>query len=218
MPGETKSKLLKNDMMESIFPDFDKIVSRKEKEQRLKQRSRVIWFTGLSGSGKTTLATALERELFKRGFLTQVLDGDNIRAGINNNLGFTNEDRIENIRRIAEVSKLLVNSGVICICAFVSPTEETRKIVRDIVGKDDFLEVFVSTPLEVCETRDVKGLYEKARKGEIKNFTGISAPFEFPQGANLSIDTSYLGVEECVQILLDRLLSEITVEQFTMKT
>ena len=204
--------------MESIFPDFDKIVSRKEKEQRLKQRSRVIWFTGLSGSGKTTLATALERDLFNRGFLTQVLDGDNIRAGINNNLGFTNEDRIENIRRIAEVSKLLVNSGVICICAFVSPTEETRKIVRDIVGKDDFLEVFVSTPLDVCETRDVKGLYEKARKGEIKNFTGISAPFEIPRGAILSIDTSYLGVEECIQILLDRLLSEITVEQFTMKS
>jgi adenylylsulfate kinase len=195
--------------MEVIFPDFNKIVSRKEKELRLKQKSKVIWFTGLSGSGKTTLSVALERDLFNKGFLTQVLDGDNIRAGINNNLGFTNEDRIENIRRIAEVSKLLINSGVICICAFVSPTEETRNIVRDIVGKDDFLEIFVSTPIEVCEKRDTKGLYQKARTGEIKNFTGVSAPFEVPQNAILSIDTSNISVGECVKILLNRLFSEI---------
>jgi adenylylsulfate kinase len=196
--------------MEPIFPDFDKIVSRKEKEQRLNQRSKVIWFTGLSGSGKTTLATALERELFNKGFLTQVLDGDNIRAGINNNLGFTTEDRIENIRRIAEVSKLFINSGVICICAFVSPTEETRKIVRDIIGKDDFLEIYVSTPIEVCETRDVKGLYQKARRGEIMNFTGISAPFEKPQNAMLSIDTSDITVGDCINVLMNKLLSEIS--------
>jgi adenylylsulfate kinase len=197
--------------MEVIFPDFDKIVSRKEKELRLNQKSKVIWFTGLSGSGKTTLSVALERDLFNKGFLTQVLDGDNIRAGINNNLGFTNEDRIENIRRIAEVSKLLINSGVICICAFVSPTEETRTIVRDIVGKDDFLEIFVSTPIEVCERRDTKGLYQKARAGEIKNFTGVSAPFEVPENAILSIDTSDISVSDCVEILLERVLSEITI-------
>jgi adenylylsulfate kinase len=176
--------------MENIYPDFDKIVSRKEKEQRLNQKSKVIWFTGLSGSGKTTLATALERNLFNRGYLIQILDGDNIRSGINNNLGFSPEDRIENIRRIAEISKLLIQSGLICICAFVSPTEDTRKIVRDIVGQEDFLEVFVSTPIEVCESRDVKGLYQKARAGLIKEFTGISAPFEIPQNAILSIDTS----------------------------
>lgn len=199
--------------MEAIFPDFDKIVSRKEKEQMLNQKSKVIWFTGLSGSGKTTLSVALERDLFNKGFLTQVLDGDNIRAGINNNLGFTTEDRIENIRRIAEVSKLLINSGVICICAFVSPTEETRKIVRDIVGKDDFLEIYVSTPIEICEKRDIKGLYKKARTGEIKNFTGVSAPFEIPQNVILSIDTSDISVADCVEILLSKLLSEITLTE-----
>lgn len=198
--------------MENIYPVFDKIVSRKEKEQLLHQRSKVIWFTGLSGSGKTTLATALERYLFNHGYLSQVLDGDNIRSGINNNLGFSNEDRIENIRRIAEISKLLVNSGVICICAFVSPTEETRKIVRDIVGNDDFLEIYVSTPLEVCESRDTKGLYQKARAGMIKDFTGISAPFELPHGAVLSIDTSSKSVEECLGILTSKLISEISYQ------
>lgn len=199
--------------MDQVFPDFDKIVSRQEKELRLNQKSKVIWFTGLSGSGKTTLSVALERDLFNKGFLTQVLDGDNIRAGINNNLGFTTEDRIENIRRIAEVSKLLINSGVICICAFVSPTEETRKIVRDIVGKDDFLEIYVSTPIEICEKRDTKGLYKKARTGELKNFTGVSAPFEVPQNVILSIDTSDISVEECVGILLNRILSEISLTE-----
>lgn len=192
-----------------IYPVFDLIVSREEKEARLKQHSKVIWFTGLSGSGKTTLASALERNLFERGYLTQILDGDNIRTGINNNLGFSPEDRNENIRRIAEIAKLLINSGVICLCAFVSPSEETRETVRNIVGDEDFLEVFVSTPLEVCEKRDVKGLYQKAREGEIKNFTGISAPFEIPKNAILSIDTSDKSVEECVRILLDKLFAKI---------
>lgn len=195
--------------MENIYPDFDKMVSRGEKEQKLNQKSKVIWFTGLSGSGKTTLATALERNLFNNGYLAQILDGDNIRSGINNNLGFSPEDRIENIRRIAEISKLLINSGVICICAFVSPTEDTRKIVRDIIGADDFLEVFVSTPIEVCESRDVKGLYQKARAGLIKEFTGISAPFEIPQHAILSIDTSDKTVDSCLDILLEKLFPKI---------
>lgn len=193
-----------------IYPVFDQIVSREEKEKRLNQHSKVIWFTGLSGSGKTTLASALERNLFERGYLTQVLDGDNIRTGINNNLGFSPEDRMENIRRIAEIAKLLINSGVICLCAFVSPSEETRKIVRDIIGEEDFLEIFVSTPIEVCESRDVKGLYQKARAGEIKNFTGISAPFETPQNAILSIDTTDISIDEGVSILLDKLFSELT--------
>jgi adenylylsulfate kinase len=193
-----------------IYPVFDQIVSREEKEKRLHQKSKVIWFTGLSGSGKTTLASALERNLFERGHLTQVLDGDNIRTGINNNLGFSPEDRMENIRRIAEIAKLLINSGVICICAFVSPTEDVRNIVRSIVGDEDFLEVYVSTPIEVCETRDIKGLYQKARAGIIKEFTGVSAPFEIPQDIILSIDTSNKTVDECVEILLDRLLAEVT--------
>lgn len=192
-----------------IYPVFDQIVSRSEKEKRLNQRSKVIWFTGLSGSGKTTLASALERNLFERGYLTQVLDGDNIRTGINNNLGFSPDDRFENIRRIAEISKLLIHSGVICICAFVSPTENVRNIVRSIVGEEDFLEIYVSTPLEVCEMRDVKGLYKKARAGEIKEFTGISAPFETPQNLLMAIDTSDKTVEACVEILLDKLLKEI---------
>jgi adenylylsulfate kinase len=193
----------------NIYPVFDQIVSRSEKEKKLNQRSKVIWFTGLSGSGKTTLACALERNLFERGYLTQVLDGDNIRTGINNNLGFSPEDRMENIRRIAEIAKLLINSGVICICAFVSPTEEIRNIVRSIVGDEDFLGIYVSTSLEVCETRDTKGLYQKARAGKIKEFTGISAPFDIPQNAVLSIDTSDKTVEACVEILLDKLLKEI---------
>lgn len=193
-----------------IYPVFDQIVSRSEKEKRLNQRSKVIWFTGLSGSGKTTLASALERNLFAKGYLTQILDGDNIRSGINNNLGFSPEDRIENIRRIAEISKLLIHSGVICICAFVSPTEEIRKTVRDIIGEEDFLEIFVSTPIEVCESRDINGLYRKARAGLIKEFTGVSAPFDIPQNAVLSIDTSDKTVDECVTILLSKLLTEVT--------
>jgi adenylylsulfate kinase len=193
-----------------IYPVFDQIVSRDEKEKRLNQKAKVIWFTGLSGSGKTTLASALERNLFEKGYLTQVLDGDNIRTGINNNLGFSPEDRMENIRRIAEIAKLLINSGVICICAFVSPTRDVRNVVRSIVGEADFLEIFVSTPIEVCETRDIKGLYKKARAGIIKEFTGVSAPFDIPQNAVLSIDTSDKTVEECVEILLNRLLTEIT--------
>jgi adenylylsulfate kinase len=193
-----------------IYPVFDQIVSRKEKEKRLNQKSKVIWFTGLSGSGKTSLASALERNLFERGHLTQVLDGDNIRTGINNNLGFSPEDRMENIRRIAEIAKLLLNSGVICICAFVSPTEDVRNVVRNIIGDEDFLGIYVSTPIEVCEARDTKGLYQKARAGIIKEFTGISAPFEIPQNAILSIDTSDKSIDECLDILLNRLLVEIT--------
>jgi adenylylsulfate kinase len=196
--------------MVHIYPVFERIVPRAEKEHRLRQKSRVIWFTGLSGSGKTTLAIALERSLFDKGFLTQVLDGDNIRTGINNNLGFSPEDRIENIRRIAEIAKLFLGCGVICICAFVSPTRETRKIVRDLVGEENFIEIFVSTPIEVCESRDVKGLYAKARSGEVKEFTGISAPFEIPQNASLVIDTSDKTVNECLEILLLKIQSEVT--------
>jgi adenylylsulfate kinase len=195
----------------NIYPVFDKAVSRQEKELLLNQKSKVIWFTGLSGSGKTTLANALEKNLYEKGFLTQILDGDYVRSGINNNLGFSPEDRMENVRRIAEIAKLLLNSGVICICAFVSPTEDIRNLVCDIAGDEDFIEIYMSTPLEVCERRDVKGLYQKARSGEIKNFTGISAPFEIPKNAVLSIDTSNKSVEECVNILLDKVLQEISL-------
>ena len=193
----------------NIYPIFDRMLSRQDKEELLKQHSVMIWFTGLSGSGKSTIAIALERELHKRGLLCRILDGDNIRSGINNNLGFTEADRIENIRRIAEGSKLFVDTGIITIAAFISPSNDIREMAANIIGKDDFLEVYVSTPIEECERRDVKGLYAKARRGEIKNFTGISAPFEAPAHPALTLDTSALSLEESVNKLLELILPRI---------
>lgn len=193
-----------------IYPIFDRMLSRSDKEELLKQHSVMIWFTGLSGSGKSTIAIALERELQKRGLLCRILDGDNIRSGINNNLGFSAEDRIENIRRIAEIGKLFVDTGIITIAAFISPNNDIREMAANIIGKEDFMEIYVSTPIEECERRDVKGLYAKARKGEIKNFTGISAPFEAPQHPTLSLDTSKLSVEESVNKLLELILPRVT--------
>lgn len=193
-----------------IYPIFDRMLGRKDKEDLLHQHSVMIWFTGLSGSGKSTLAIALERELQNRGLLCRILDGDNIRSGINNNLGFTAEDRVENIRRIAEIGKLFVDTGVITIAAFISPNNELREMASRIIGKENFVEVYISTPIEECEKRDVKGLYAKARRGEIKNFTGISAPFEAPQDAALSIDTSKHSVKESVDMLLDLILPKVT--------
>ena len=193
----------------NIYPIFDRMLSRQDKEELLKQHSVMIWFTGLSGSGKSTIAIALERELHKRGLLCRILDGDNIRSGINNNLGFTEADRIENIRRIAEVSKLFVDTGIITIAAFISPSNDIREMAANIIGKDDFLEVYVSTPIEECERRDEKGLYAKARRGEIKNFTGISAPFEAPAHPALTLDTSALSLKESVNKLLELILPRI---------
>lgn len=200
---------MNNSQPENIYPVFDRMLARADKEALLKQRSVMIWFTGLSGSGKSTIAIALERELHKRGLLCRILDGDNIRSGINNNLGFSAEDRVENIRRIAEVSKLFIDTGVITIAAFISPNNEIREMASDIIGKDDFLEIYVNTPIEECERRDVKGLYAKARKGEIKNFTGISAPFEAPEHPALSLDTSVLSLEESVNRLLELILPKV---------
>ena len=181
------------------------MLSRQDKEHLLGQRGVMLWFTGLSGSGKSTVAIALERELHRRGLLCRILDGDNIRSGINANLGFTEEDRRENIRRIAEVSKLFVDTGIITIAAFISPTEELRQLAADIIGKTDFKEIYISTPIAECERRDVKGLYAKARRGEVKHFTGISAPFEAPTHPALSLDTSVCPLEECVLKLLQLL-------------
>lgn len=195
---------------ENIFPIFDKIAGRAEKEQFLNQKSKVIWMTGLSGSGKTTIAIELEKELLKRGFFTQVLDGDNVRAGINNNLGFSEEDRIENIRRIAEVSKLFLNCGIITINCFVSPTKAIRENAKKIIGASDFIEVFINTPIEICEQRDVKGLYKKARAGEIKDFTGINAPFEAPTNAKVVIKTKNKTITQSVDDLLLAILPLIT--------
>ena len=196
-----------------IYPIFDKMLGRSDKEALLGQRGIMIWFTGLSGSGKSTVAIALERELQKRGLLCRILDGDNIRSGINNNLGFSAEDRVENIRRIAEIGKLFVDTGIITLAAFISPNNDIREMAARIIGKEDFMEIYVGTPLEECERRDVKGLYAKARRGEIRNFTGISAPFEAPEHPALSLDTSVLSVEESVNQLLALILPKVTINR-----
>ena len=193
----------------NIYPIFDRMMTRSDKESLLGQHSLMVWFTGLSGSGKSTIAIALERELHQRGLLCRILDGDNIRSGINNNLGFSEADRVENIRRIAEVSKLFVDTGIITIAAFISPSNDIREMAADIIGRDDFVEVYVSTPIEECERRYVKVLYAKARRGEIKNFTGISAPFEAPEHPALTLDTSVLSLEESVHKLLELILPRI---------
>lgn len=193
----------------NIYPIFDRMLARTDKESLLAQHGLMIWFTGLSGSGKSTVAIALERELHRRGVLCRILDGDNIRCGINNNLGFSPDDRVENIRRIAEVGKLFVDTGIVTIAAFISPNNRLREMAADIIGREDFVEVFVSTPLEECERRDVKGLYAKARRGEIKEFTGISAPFEEPENPAIALDTSSLTLEESVNRLLDLILPKI---------
>ncbi|MFB1022401.1 MAG: adenylyl-sulfate kinase [Vicingaceae bacterium] len=190
----------------NIFSIFDEILTKKDKELKLNQKAKVLWLTGLSGSGKTTIAKVVEKVLHEMGFFTQLLDGDNIRAGINNNLGFSDADRQENIRRIAEVSKLFLNCGVITINCFVSPTKEIREQARKIIGEGDFVEIFVDTPLSICELRDTKGLYAKARKGEIKDFTGISAPFEVPESAAIKIKTENKKIEESARELVDYIL------------
>lgn len=194
-------------MAENIYPIYDQMMTRAEKEELLHQQGLMVWFTGLSGSGKSTIAMGVERELHKRGILCRILDGDNIRAGINSNLGFSSEDRMENIRRIAEIGKLFVQTGVVTLACFVSPTNDVRRLARDIIGEQDFKEVYVSTPLEECERRDVKGLYARARKGEVKDFTGISAPFETPENPTLEVDTSCLSLEESVKRVVDMVVS-----------
>ena len=186
-------------MTEHIHPIFDRLLQREDRERKLGQRSKVLWLTGLSGSGKSTIAQHLERHLHNNGFFAQVLDGDNIRSGINNNLSFSPEDRQENIRRIAEVAKLYLNSGIITLNSFISPTVEIREMARQIIGPEDFIEIYINAPLEVCESRDVKGLYEKARAGEIKGFTGIDAPYEPPQNPALEIKTDEQSLEESVE-------------------
>jgi len=195
--------------LENIHPIFDKILGRGEKESFLNQRSKVLWFTGLSGSGKSTIAEHLEKKLFNEGYFIQLLDGDNIRTGINKNLGFSIEDRNENIRRISEVSKLFLNAGVICLNSFVSPTIEIRNAAKEIIGEKDFIEVFINTPLEICEQRDVKGLYKKARAGEIKGFTGIDSPYEAPVNPDVEIKTENQSIEESVDQVYNKIIGHI---------
>lgn len=197
-------------MAEHIHPIFDQLLQRSEREQRLQQRSKVLWLTGLSGSGKSTVAKYLERVLFVEGFFPQVLDGDNIRFGINSNLSFSADDRLENIRRIAEISKLYLHSGVICINSFISPTREMRDLARTIVGSEDFIEIYINAPIEVCEARDVKGLYQKARAGLIKGFTGIDDPYEAPEKPELEIRTDQMTVEESARRIVEYLRPLVT--------
>ena len=184
-------------------------VTKEDREKRHKHRALLIWFTGLSGSGKSTLANLVELELHKKGMSTFSLDGDNIRQGINKDLSFAPEDRTENIRRIAEVGHLMVNAGVVTLAAFVSPYIEDRENIRNIVGAENFIEIYVNTSLEECERRDVKGLYKKARAGEIKNMTGISAPYEAPTYPDLEIITDHQDIETSVQSILDFIIQKL---------
>ncbi len=193
-------------MSENIYPIYKQMMTRDEKELLMQQHGVMIWFTGLSGSGKSTVALGVERELYKRGIKSQILDGDNIRNGINADLGFSVADRTENIRRIAQVGKLFVNAGIVTLACFVSPTEEIRAMARDIIGEADFKEIYVSTPIEECERRDVKGLYAKARRGEVKDFTGISSVFEAPLHPALSINTGALTLQESVEKVVDLIM------------
>ncbi len=189
-----------------IHPIFDTILSKEDKESMLDQKGLVLWMVGLSGSGKSTIARALEQELHNKGILTKLLDGDNLRTGVNNNLGFTQEDRTENIRRAAEVSKLFKECGIVTICSLISPTEEIRQQAKEIIG-EDFHVVYINAPFDVCAERDVKGLYAKALKGEIKNFTGLDAPFEGPNNPFIELKTDKLTLEESTEILLNKVLS-----------
>ncbi|CAH0999351.1 putative adenylyl-sulfate kinase [Neolewinella maritima] len=191
-------------MAEHIHPIHEQLVQRSEREAANGHRGGVVWLTGLSGSGKSTIAAAVERRLFERGVFVQVLDGDNVRNGLNGNLGFSLADRQENVRRVAEVAKLFAGAGALVLCSFVSPTRDIRATVAEIVG-DDYLEVYINTPLEECERRDVKGLYAKARAGEIKQFTGIDSPYEAPPDPFLDLPTTDLTVEQAATQLIEAL-------------
>jgi adenylylsulfate kinase len=178
------------------------LVSRQDRNRINKHKSGVVWFTGLSASGKSTIAHHLERALFERGIRSYVLDGDNIRHGLNANLGFSREDRKENLRRIAELARLFSDAGIVVLAAFISPYREDRALIRTCVGEENFFEVYVQCPVDVCEMRDPKGLYKKARAGIIRNYTGIDAPYEEPESPSLVLDTTQLSVEEAVENLL----------------
>lgn len=196
-------------MSENIIPHTFQ-VTREDRSRKLNQNPCLIWYTGLSGSGKSTLANAVEKSLFEKGFLTYSLDGDNVRYGISKNLNFTSQDRSENIRRIGEVAKLMIDAGLIVSASFVSPFEKDRELVKNIIGKVHFIEIYVSTPLSECERRDVKGLYRKARNGEILDFTGISSPFEEPKSPDLSIDTTNTSIADASEKILSIILKKIS--------
>ena len=196
-------------MATNIHPIFDSILGRTDKEKLLNQNGFVLWLTGLSGSGKSTIAREVEKLLYKDKIITKLLDGDNLRTGLNANLGFSEEDREENIRRVAETAKLFVEAGIVTICCFVSPTIHIRNNAKEIIGDIDFLEVYVNASFETCAERDVKGLYKKALAGEIKNFTGLDAPFESPEKPFIVLDTDNQSIEESVEQLYKSILTRI---------
>lgn len=185
-------------------------ISKHERERMNGHKALCIWFTGLSGAGKTTLANAVERELYTKGIRTFSLDGDNIRCGLSSDLGFSESDRIENLRRIGEVAKLMCDAGLVVTAAFVSPFKKDRQLIRNLLGTA-FFEIFVNTPLEVCEQRDVKGLYQKARSGEISNFTGVNSPFEVPQHPDLQVNTVNQTIDQLVNTILDAVLPKLSL-------
>jgi adenylylsulfate kinase len=187
-------------------------IDRSKRETLLDQKGVCLWFTGLSGSGKSTLAAAVEKELYERGHFCYVLDGDNVRHGLNGDLGFSDEDRKENIRRIGEVSKLFVDAGLITLTAFISPFKTDRQAIRDKLETDQFIEVFVDCPLDICEQRDVKGLYAKARKREITAFTGISSPYEAPEHPEIVVNTGEQNLETSTKIVIDYLINNHVIE------
>ncbi len=197
------------DKATNIHPTFHHLLQRNDKEQLLQQKALCIWMTGLSGSGKSTIAQGLEKKLHEKGILTKILDGDNVRTGINNNLGFSEVDRTENIRRIAEVNKLFLDAGIVTINSFVSPTKDIRDLAKNIIGEQDFYEVYINASFDECAKRDVKGLYEKAIAGEIKNFTGLDAPFEAPSDAALEIKTAEQSIEESIETIYAFFISKI---------
>jgi len=192
----------------NIHPIFSKLLQRSDKENLLHQKAICIWMTGLSGSGKSTIAQGLEKKLHENGILTTILDGDNVRSGINKNLGFSNDDRIENIRRIAEINKLFLQTGIVTINSFVSPTKDIRDLAKEIID-EDFYEVYINASFDECAKRDVKGLYKKALNGEIKNFTGLDAPFEAPENAALEIKTAEQSIEQSINIIYKFFIGKI---------
>jgi adenylylsulfate kinase len=203
--------------VENLFPIQTKVTLR-QREKLLGQTPKLIWFTGLSGSGKSTLALQLEKELYDRGIKTYLLDGDNIRVGLNKDLTFTEEGRVENIRRIGEVSRLMLDAGLVVLSAFISPFAADRQQVKNIVRSENYIEVFVNTPIEICEQRDVKGLYKKARNGEVKNFTGISSPYERPGHPDIEIRTNEQSIDNSIQTLLNYVLPRLAIDDRKLET
>lgn len=198
--------------LDHIYPVFDKMLPREAKEELLGQRGAVIWMYGLSGSGKSTLANLLERRLHEKGKMVKVLDGDNVRSGLNSNLGFSDEDRLENIRRVAEVAKLFADSGIVTVTSFITPNNELRDLAREVIGDDDLLEVYVKASFETCAERDPKGLYAKVKAGEVKQFTGKDSAFEEPSRPDLIIDTETLSEDDALEQLFSAVLAMIDQE------